>query len=320
MVKIPLATWKALIHARKCDVILATDPVIAGVPALIAAKLMNKPFILRLVGNFAWEHAVRVGWLGSAVDIEEFQQKRFGLRVELLRFIQEFVAHRADFVIVPSNYNKRLWAGWGIPENKFRLVSNAVEPPTTELTRDSLGLPSNQTIVLTIGRLYPFKRVDKIIECMAAHKINALLVVIGEGDQERNLKELAQRLKVDALFLGRQPHEKVLQFLSVCDAFVLYSSYEGQSHLLLEAMAAGAPVLASDLEPNRELIEDGVNGLLVDSHDLNQLADRLKQVLSNQAFARELVKNAKQKVKGYSWGKLADATLAVFEEAQGMKQ
>ena len=165
-----------------------------------------------------------------------------------------------------------------------------------------------------------FKRVDKIIECLALHNANALLVVIGEGDQARELNELAGRLKVETLLLGRLPHEKVLQCLSACDAFVLYSSYEGQSHLLLEAMAAGAPIVASDIAPNRELIEDGVNGLLADSNDLNQLAGKLNKILSDRALAQRLVAGARDTVKAYSWEKLTGATIAVFEEALRAKK
>ncbi len=314
LVKLASAAWLAFGRAGAADVVLATDPIIAGIPAVLAARLRGKPFVLRLVGNFAWENAVRLGWIASGMNVETFQRTRFGLKVECLRGLQEFIARHADYVIVPSHYTQRLWRTWRIAEERFRIIPNAVAPLSMGTDKQALGLPADRKIVLCVARLLPFKQVHKVIECMAANKIPALLVVIGEGEQENELKRLASRLGVEAWFLGRRPHEKVMQYLSACDAFVLYSTYEGQSHLLLEAMAAGAPIVASDIEPNRELIQEGVNGLLVSLDDPNQLAQKLALVLNDLGLAQRLTAAAKKTAKQHSWSVLVEETLRAFNE------
>ena len=109
-----------------------------------------------------------------------------------------------------------------------------------------------------------------------------------------------------------------MALLGASDALALCSAYEGLSHVLLEAMAAGRPILATAVGGNLELIRDGENGLLVPYGDRKALADALVRVASEPELAERLGCQARADAEGRAWPRLVEATLGVFEEAVAM--
>ena len=97
-------------------------------------------------------------------------------------------------------------------------------------------------------------------------------------------------------FLGNVPHERIPLLIRAADVFVLNSEYEGLSHTLLEVQALGTPMVASGVCGNPEVVEDGVNGLLVDPRDHHELAQAMSQVLDDPAEARRFVEAGLERV------------------------
>ncbi len=115
---------KVLKSGGDIKIIFALDPVSVGLPAILAAKLLGKKFIVKVVGDFAWEQYVRAY---GFVDLEKFQEEQYDLVTELRRKIERWVARCADKVIVPSEYLRKIVLLWGVEPSKVKVIYNAVD-------------------------------------------------------------------------------------------------------------------------------------------------------------------------------------------------
>lgn len=232
--------------------------------AALANFVLRKCLVMKVVGDLAWERATARGWTHDG--FEEFQQKRHGLRVEVLKRLRAWWTGRTDRVIVPSRYLARWVAGWGAPEEKIVVIYNAVEPAKATCPAP-LPLKTPVTAI-TVGRLVPHKRIDLILE--AVSRIEDLgLVVVGDGPERGWLERIALDLglKDQIFFAGQRERSEALAFMAACDLFLLNSTYEGLPHVVLEAMATGLPVVATAVGGTPEVVRDGETGLLVGLED-----------------------------------------------------
>lgn len=164
---------------------------------------------------------------------------------------------------------------------------------------DELGFDADTIIIGNISVLRPQKDHATLIEAMKAvvKKIpNAKLVIAGSGLLAAKLSACVERLglKDSVLFLGYR--QDVDNLLSNFDLFVHSSLYEGLPLCLLEASAAGLPIIATDVTGNNELIEDQKNGLLVSPGDPGELADAIIKVLADRRLAKRLADEARSLV------------------------
>ena len=112
------------------------------------------------------------------------------------------------------------------------------------------------------------------------------------------------------------PREEIPLYLRAADALVLYSGYEGLPHVVLEAMAAGTPVVVSDRGGNREVVRDGQTGLVVPWDEPSRLTAALDRLLVDGELGRRLAAEARRYVESaFGWRRLVEETVAVFEEA-----
>ena len=111
-------------YARSADVVYVNG---LEFPGVLGARLMGRPSALKVVGDFAWEYAVRHRWTNDGID--DFQGKRYGWKVELVRRIEQWYARNVDRVITPSFYLKGIVMGWGrAPRAHQRRVQRADQP------------------------------------------------------------------------------------------------------------------------------------------------------------------------------------------------
>ena len=322
---IPVRLIKFVYHilsiGRRYDLLFVNN---YGLPVVVANAFLRKPMAIKLVGDFAWEYSIRHGLIDRNENIDDFQQKSHSLKVELLKRLQLFYTSKADAIIAPSQYFKGIISGWGILQDKIEVIYNAIDVskydldcPKKEEAQRRLGL--NGKILLTVARLTPWKGVDRMIEILPEIRRQikeARLVVVGDGPELGNLQGLARELGLQAYvnFVGRVPHEEVPYYLRAADVFVLYSGYEGLPHIVLEAMAAGVPVILSNKGGNPEVIEDGVNGLLVPIGNQEKLKEAILRVLQDEALARRFVEESRERVKqDFRWDVLVNRTLKVFQ-------
>lgn len=173
-----------------------------------------------------------------------------------------------------------------IDAGKTRVIHNGIEVAEHNGKQTRIEDVAHDDVVIgTVGRLAPEKDYVTLLDAFAliADKIaNAKLLFVGDGALRNELEQhcLRNRIADKVIFLGFR--NDVRDLLKSMDMFVLPSLTEGISLGLLEAMAAGLPVVATDVGGNPEVIKNGVNGFLVPSKNPNALAERIAAVLSNR--------------------------------------
>jgi glycosyltransferase involved in cell wall biosynthesis len=263
----PLLAWADLVYVHTLGL-----PLVGG----------NAPRIVKIVGDQAWERAVRKGWIPPGEDIDVFQTRRYSLRVNAGKDARSREVRWMDGVIVPSEYLKRMVVGWGVDEANVRVIYNALPPEvsapsmTQAEARVALGL-DNGPLLLTAGRLMQWKGIDHLITALGDVP-DVRLLVAGDGPLLDTLKEQADAGGVGGrvVFLGRVAREQMPLYMRAADYTALYSGYEGLSHTLLESLRAGTPVIFSDKGGNPEVVRHGVNGLLVPYVDVGALVETLR--------------------------------------------
>jgi len=300
-------------YARRADMVYVNG---LDLPAALGSKLMRKPAALKVVGDFAWEYAVRHGWTNDGID--HFQSAHYGRKVELVRRLEHWYASNVSRVITPSYYLKSIVAGWGVPPDRISVVYNALTnrfdgSVSREDARKRIGLTG--TLVLTVARLYKWKNIDVLIRLVPDLPTESKLVIVGDGPEEEYLKGLAVEMGVAdrVVFVGRVPQSEVALYLRGCDVFVLNTRYEGLSHTILECMDVGIPVVATAVGGNMELVEDGVNGFLVPVDDRMQIVSAVRKLLYDWNVHDSFVARSKEKVKDASWDRLVDATVGILD-------
>jgi glycosyltransferase involved in cell wall biosynthesis len=207
-----------------------------------------------------------------------------------------------------SNDIAKSIAKWKIaPADKVAIVHNGIRtsrfrPSADERgkVRQSLGVPAGAMVIGSVGRLVEVKRQEVLIEAFArlqtGSTVQPHLVLVGDGPKEQVLRELAARLNISdrVHFAGRQQEPR--RFLWDMDVFALTSRSEGMPLAVLEAWAAGVPVVASRVGGLPELVDDGMTGLFFESGNIGQLVMSLEKLMNDVELRTRLGDNAFRKV------------------------
>jgi glycosyltransferase involved in cell wall biosynthesis len=276
--------------------------------AVIANYLLRKPMVQKIVGDWAWERATNKGWVKD--NFEEFQQCNYGLKVKLLKALRTFCVRRADSLITPSEYLASAVAKWGVAERKIVIVYNAVE--ILSAVRFSVPLTTRFKIV-TVGRLVPWKQIAHLIEALVEIE-DAGLVIVGDGPERSRLESLARvnNLNDRVYFAGQRSKEETSGLMAACDLFVLNSTYEGFPHVVLEAMGAGLPVVATAVGGTTELVRDGQNGVLIAANANGALSKTLIRLLVSSEERQRLAVGAEKTTAQFRKSSMIDATEAAL--------
>ncbi|HEY3311090.1 MAG TPA: glycosyltransferase family 4 protein [Anaerolineales bacterium] len=182
----------------------------------------------------------------------------------------------------------------GIDAQKFKLKVDR------NALRQSLGVPAGASLVCSVGRLSDQKSpLDFVRMASFVHqqKPETHFVWIGDGPLEASSRALGKELGLESVLHFAGQRKNVPELLQVIDCFVLSSLWEGFPIVLLEAMAAGAPVVATDIPGNDEAVIPGMNGWLVPVHDPQALAVAVLEVLNEPARALLYKENARKRVE-----------------------
>ena len=279
----------------------------------IGAALAGRATVHKVVGDYAWERAVGRGIFSATID--EYQTSPKNLTLQFFDFIRTFPQRWARQIIVPSQYLKRLATGWGIDPEKIRVIYNAA-PPAAESSAPALPEWSGRTL-LTICRLVPWKCVDALIRRLP-HLPDTRLVIAGEGRLRKDLAALAETLGVTArvIFLGHIPSSAVRETLRQADAFVLNSTYEGLPHVVLEAMSAGLPVIATNAGGTGEVVENEITGLLIPVGDEAALQTAIERLWNDADLRQKLTTTASERLAAhFDFNAMVEATAATLRAA-----
>lgn len=306
--------------ARRVRMIYALDPVSVGVPALCVARTLDLLFVLRVAGDYAWEQArLRQGTTVSLeVFQEDWQQQPFSVR--LLRWIEVWVTRSASCVVVPSRYLAEIVGGWGVSESRLRVINSTFEEPKVKVSRDEVRARFGLSgfVIVSAGRLVPWKGFDGLIDAIAKLPEECTLTIAGDGPLRARLEErvavagLAHRVR----FLERLPQQELHELIAAADVFALNTGYEGLSHVLLEAMALGVPVVTTPAGGNAELVEDGESGILCAMGDVEAFATALKELFRDPELQRRYIAGGYRAVSRFTKGPAFDALASMFRELE----
>ena len=247
-------------------------------PALVA-RARRKPYVLKVVGDGAWEVATRRRW--TNLRFEDFQRQRLSPRLEALKRLRTWHAKRAKRVITPSHFLAEVVRDWGVGDERVEVISNAV-PPVNGIEPASLPFGA-ETNLVSVGRLVPWKHVDGVIEALPSLR-DPGLVVVGDGPERPRLEALTRELGVNerVYFAGNRSRDETMALMMACDVFVLNSSYEGLPHTVAEAMTLGLAIVTTGAGGTTEVVRDGENGLLVGTDDSRTLVSTLGRLTSDR--------------------------------------
>ena len=264
-----------LIHKQKPDVVLST---LAHLNRLLAIFKIFFPRKTKFIGRES-----------SIVSVRNNNNKY----TRIYNTMYKFFYGNLDLIIAQSEYMKSdLCANYNISINKVLVINNFVDidrihPMSVSNRR---VFKNNKFNLITVGRLEKVKGYDKLIHVAKNLGTEFHITIIGDGKEKQSLLNLITELdvkdKVTLLGFKGNPYKYMVQ----ADCFILTSRFEGFPNVLLEANACGIPIVAFDCPGGvEEIIEDGVNGFLVECGSVNEMSDRLYDMLSFNYSNKEII-------------------------------
>ena len=266
--------------------------------AALGAAVSRCPLVVKLVADEAYERERRAGRFAGT--LEEFQAERGGLRARFLRATRTAALRRARRVLVPSAYLRAIAFGWGLDPARVHVVPNPAPEvsgdPTRDEARAALGIEGFALGVA--GRLTAQKALGDTLEALARVP-GVVLLVLGDGPERAALERLAGELGVSdrVRFLGAGTRDDVIALFRGVDAALLTSAWENLPHTLLEALAAGTPVIATAVGGIPEVVRDRENGLLVPPRDVAAIAAAIDRLVHDDALRGSLAAAAAPSVE-----------------------
>lgn len=276
------------------DLLYSQDPVSVGFPTMLAAKILRKPFLVRIAGDYAWEQAVQR--YGVKENIDDFQNKKYGWQTELLKKIQTTTARHADKVINPSKYFCNLVSAWAPGKIKAVPIYNGIDFGEIPKSRETY----EKNTIISAGRLVPWKGFAALVELMAELP-EWKLFIAGDGPDKGCLEELIEKndLQNRVFLLGSIPRKELMEKMQNCELFVLNTSFESFSFQVVEAMRSGVPVITTKIGNLSEIIEDGKEGILVGPDNKKELLVAVQR-FQDRDFRDKLVQAALHKSEIFS--------------------
>lgn len=273
-----------LMESFRHQLIYSQGSFVVGLASCLASKLSRKPLIIKFVGDEIWETARNHGH--TRENLENFFSRPPLVFLPKI-IISYFVLNLSSTVLTPSVYLKNfLQHYYHLKPIKIHVIVNAVE--ITHITAKK-----HPFLLVYVGRFVKWKHIDIIIKAIKLARNPTkpwILHLIGSGPEMVYLKALIRRLNAGSWvkLLGSLPRNQVHQHIAHSQALILYSSYEGLSHTLIEAMLLHTHVFASNISSNRETLHG--YGQLINQSSPLELASAINhpkpQLDSAQKFAQ----------------------------------
>lgn len=201
----------------------------------------------------------------------------------------------------------------------FEVVPNGVDVQRFA-DASPAGLPGDGRRLLFVGRLHARKGFSALVDAfggLASDHADLRLVVVGEGGERRALERLDEPVRQRVTMLGTVPNDEVPSIHAACEVFVAPNT-GGESFgvVLVEAMAAGLPVVATDIPGFDEVIRDGTDGLLVPPGDAAALAAAIDRVLNDAELAERISISGRERARTFSWDAVIPRLEAIYDRAR----
>jgi len=283
---------------------------LAPLGGALYAKIQKKPFIVTyhedMIGGYGGLLRRTVIWLLNA-------------------FVVDHILSQADAVLTPSEYYIEKSKYLSKINDKVKSIPNGIiledyqRKYSKKESRDILGLPQQENIILFVGSLTPRKAPDVLVKAMSLvlkRRPDSRLLFVGDGYYRNDLEALAKEygIQENITFMGFVDDDTKKLCYSAADIFVLPSRSEGFGIVLLEASAYGLPLVVSGLEVFRSVVQDNYNGFFTEKENERDLASKILSLLDDADLRKKMGGNAEKRVQKFSWDSIADATLKFYGE------
>lgn len=304
--------WGALRIASDFDIVHAHWLYPAGIAGVFAARRHNLPLIVTSQGG----------------DLNLARRSR------VPRVLINWVSQAADACVGVSKALCEQFLAIGVPPSKVRFISSA----GVDLTIARPPLSGEAQIryqqfnecggfrLLYVGSLIPRKSVDTLLEAhyeLEQRGYRIACAIVGPGPEEGRLRMMVQALGLrHVFFVGPQPPSLVPVWMSAAQALILPSLSEGLPNVVLEAMAFGLPVVATDIPGTREVVQKDKTGFLFTPRDEKGLADRIEQLIKNESLSNQLGQQAREYVdaEGLTTAHAVRRYLSLYEQMIALRR
>ncbi len=283
--------------SRDADCIYIQGPVVVGFLSSFFAKNRGIKSMLKFVGDIAWEEASRHG--KTDLDLNNWLKiPKKDFKSKILQWVQKKSFKNVDKIIVPSEYLKNLLVKYyEVPESKIEMIYNAFEYRSVDSKKSERAYS-----LMCAGRLERHKNVDLIIEAMKLLPEKYTLDIYGNGSEKVKLVDIAKELGGRVKFFGNVSHAELSREMEKHEMFILYSSYEGLPHVILEAFAARCPIVASNILGTNEVAIDDENAVLAESENPKRLAEAIRNLSwDKKRRERHCINGVKLLKTEFSW-------------------
>jgi glycosyltransferase involved in cell wall biosynthesis len=254
--------------------------------------------------------------------LKKFKRKKFKTVLTIHGFPTSIFNDKLktiDLIICTSNEVRK---NFKLKHENIKVITNFVNTkvfkPLNEKELKQRFVKEKKFLILFFGRLEKWKGVQvllKAIELLKKEGFSLKLLIIGSGSFEKKLKILTKKLglKNEVIFFGSIENNELPRFLNASDVIVLPSiEKEAFSFAVLEGMACGKPVIASNLGGTKEQIIHGFNGMLFEPGNFKELAKQIKTILTNKELREKILENARKNAVKYSVNKIGEKILGAY--------
>lgn len=249
-------------------------------------------------------------------DVPSDEVKRFAKHYKLLRPLIGWLWRDADALVAVSN-GLRSYAHETTPDLPIEVIPNAIE--LSVFTPPRQRQHDGPVRLLFVGRFNAFKNVETLLEaagCLKERDVdNFELQLMGDGERRSNLERLTveKGLTRHVRFLGWVERSAIVERYRQADLFVTATTWEGMPNTVLEGMACGLPVVATRVSGLDQLVQEGVNGYLVNINDATTLADRLTELIDNPYERRRMGKESRRIAEQeFAWEYITEQYVAIY--------
>lgn len=213
---------------------------------------------------------------------------------------------------------------FGIPTEKFVLIPDGLNLDEInsylkkqKFTRESLGLDTADVVLVNVNRLVKNKGVNYLIDALKIlnEKIDARLILVGTGPEESSIKAQIRNLGLEnkVLHFKNIPDEDKFQLIALADISVTPTLFEGLPIVILEAMACGKPIVASNVTEVPQVVKHGVNGFLVPPRDPGAIARAVLEIYERK-LVNKMGSESKRIVKNYDWNAITERVIRDYKK------
>ena len=274
-------------------------------------------------GGFFWSKIMGIPSVFT-LHGEDIYDPIYSVPKVLQRLMKGVLRNCSDITAISSFVKNIVVRKFSISEERIKVIPNGVNTkkfaPYCNGTaiREKYHIKDNELLVLTVQRLHPRKAVQyflKVISKISKSEDRMRFMIVGDGPEKLKLMKLSRILKIEdkLIFTGFVPDSTLPSYYAACDIFTLHTLYEGLGVVLLEAIASGKPVVTTIAGGTTDIIQDGVNGLLVKPRDIKAFTNAVLILANNKDLRTKMGERGREMaVDKFDWKTIAKKYIQVY--------